>query len=85
MKKRELAIVISSTLMALGGAEAVADGATSNAHSWGFSCESAIESARDEACHTCATHQYSCGETMQSSCDDGFFYDTAHVTVECNS
>jgi hypothetical protein len=85
MRKKELAILVSSALLVLGGSEAIAEAGTSRADSWGFSCESAIESARSEACHTCYVHQSGCGETVQSSCDDGWIYDTAQVAVECTS
>jgi hypothetical protein len=84
MKKRELAFWVSSTLVAFSGAGVQADDAVSNASSWGFSCESAIENARDEACGTCVNKGQHCGDTMYSSCDDGWIYDTATVGIECN-
>jgi len=87
MKKSELAVLVSSSLMALSmHADADCRGrGHASGTGWGFSCDSAIEDARDEACRGCHRGEETCGETKQTHCEFEWTHYSGWVSVQCCS
>jgi hypothetical protein len=82
--KKQLCILVSSFLAISIEVNASCTGTgNSSGDGWGFTCGSATSEARAEACRGCNRNGESCGEIVESSCDDGWFYSTAWVNVQC--
>jgi hypothetical protein len=89
MKKRELCMLISSLLVM--GVDAVAEAQTPmcpghivGAMGGGFTVSAAHHDALGAACWAC-DYGYDewCGEIIQASYEDGWFWNTASLTVQC--
>jgi hypothetical protein len=90
MKKRELCILISSLVVM--GVDAIAEAQTKmcsgkgtvGAMGGGFTLEAAHYDALTAACDACnSAYDETCGEIIEASYDDGWFWNTASLTVQC--
>jgi hypothetical protein len=90
MKKRELSILISSLLAV--GVDAVAEEGTRmcpgkgtvGAMGGGFTVSAAHYDALAAACSACDyAYDETCGEILEASYTDGWFWNTASLTVQC--